>query len=210
MITPAELRATGAFASFTDRDLEVLLTVLRHRVFEPGAALCRQGAPGNACYVILSGEVEVVKGEPPVDRVLTTLRKGAVVGQLALVQRTPRTASVRARTRVETLELGRDAFDDLLKAHSPMALRFQLQVAVATARQLRDASARLTRLLDSAPGGVRSADPAPEGQRLSRRAESLRFLQAAAGELGVSLDSLDDIEVVAQPRLPQSRRPPRR
>jgi CRP-like cAMP-binding protein len=66
---------------------------------------------------------------------------------MALVDSSPRSASVRAQTRVVALELGRDVFERLVKSANPFALRFQRQIALAGIRQLRLANARLTGLL---------------------------------------------------------------
>ncbi len=51
-------------------------------------------------------------------------------------------------TAVTALELQRDVFDMLLSASSPLAQHFQIEIAIATGRQLRDANRRLAALLD--------------------------------------------------------------
>jgi CRP/FNR family transcriptional regulator, cyclic AMP receptor protein len=207
MTTRAELRATGALASFSDRDLDVFLTAAEPQTFEPGADLCRQGDRGTACFLVLSGEIDVIKRTKTATRALTTLRRGDIAGQLALVDNGPRTAGLRARTRVKTLTLTCDIFDTFLRANSPMALRFQLQIAAATARQIREASRRLTAILEAAP--ERGPCAQPTNQSRSTSANSVGFLEAAATEMGVSLDDLDDLEVVEQPRQGQPKDPGR-
>ncbi len=198
MITREAIRAIGALPSFSDHDVDVFLSAVVHQVFEAGDALCEQGAPGAACFLILSGEVEVTLRSPSSTRVLATLPPGTIAGQLALVDRGPRTAGLRACSRVETLTFARDDFERLLHAHTPMALRFQLQIAAATARQIREASTRLTAALEARARRPRRA----RGPAAVAGDDPLHFIQAAATELGVSLDALEELKVVEQPRRP--------
>lgn len=62
---------------------------LRSRNYPPGALIVRRGAPGDSMYFIVSGEVEVRIGVRPV-----MLRDGAFFGEMALLDRRPRTADV--------------------------------------------------------------------------------------------------------------------
>jgi CRP-like cAMP-binding protein len=137
------------------------------------------------------------------------LRKGAIVGQIALVDREPRSATLRAETPVVALELTRDAFEQLLHAHSPLAIRFQMQIAVACARQLRGSSQRLASVLEqrSIAAQVETTKPAA---RVDARNETLRYIQAAVNELELSLDDLDNMEVVLAPQPRRSSRSPAR
>lgn len=84
------------------------------------------------------------------DRILAVLETGALVGQMALIDRAPRSATVRTRGDSVVLELKRKAFEQLLAARSPVAIRFQEQIAVAGIKQLRLANQRLTSLLQMA------------------------------------------------------------
>jgi cAMP-dependent protein kinase regulator len=76
----------------------------------PGEAILEQGEAGDAFYAIGSGQVEVVK-----DGILVrTLGPGAHFGEIALLQKVPRTASVVARTPVRAFRLDREGFDGLM------------------------------------------------------------------------------------------------
>ena len=97
-----------------------------------GEWLFRQGAEGDSLYVVHTGRLEVVIGEPnpEVARVLTA---GSVVGELALLTREPRSASVRARRDSELLQVTSTDFAELL-SHEP---RFSLALMRELGRQLR-------------------------------------------------------------------------
>lgn len=150
MVTVAMLRALPGYETFTDDELGVLVSVAPERSLPPGGILCRQGEVGRTCFCIVSGEVEVLKATPAGDRIIWRLRPGSIAGQMALVDRAPRSATLRAAGTVLCLELDRETFERLLAASSPLALRFQRQVAIAGIKQLRGATRTLGDLLDTA------------------------------------------------------------
>jgi CRP-like cAMP-binding protein len=188
VITVADIRATGGLAAFTDAELELLLGVCDARTFAPREALCRQGRPASSCFVIVSGNVEVVKETDGRARLLTRLVPGTIAGHLALVDRAPRTASLYASTEVTALELTRDVFDRLVGSTSPLAYRFQVEIAVATGRQLREADRRLAAIVAAREVGA------------ARDAE-LAHLRDAISDLDVPVEPFDVVEITPPDRV---------
>ncbi|MDB4964374.1 MAG: cAMP-binding protein [Myxococcales bacterium] len=101
----------------------------------PGTDLIREGDPGRGLYVLLSGEVEVQKGEEPFEQTLATLRTGDVFGEISLVRGTPATATVRAMRPTTVLFLAREYFERLMAALPEMRAFFE----TLTEERLRDA-----------------------------------------------------------------------
>ncbi|MBI2389224.1 MAG: cyclic nucleotide-binding domain-containing protein [Deltaproteobacteria bacterium] len=147
-LTAQQLRAQPALRDYADADLELLSRATALRAFGPKEVLFEEGTVGDSCFLLLQGEVDVVRKAHDKVRILASLRAGALVGQLALIDRAPRSASVVACAPTYALELGQDMFDRLMQACSPMALRFQEQVAIAGIRQLRSATARVVALIE--------------------------------------------------------------
>jgi cAMP-dependent protein kinase regulator len=147
-VSAAQLRALPALREYGDADLELLSRATALRRFAPKEILFEEGSIGDSCFLLLDGDVDVVRNHHGKLRILSTLKAGALVGQLALVDRAPRSASVVANVQTHALELGRDVFDKLMQASSALALRFQEQVAIAGIRQLRSATARLVALME--------------------------------------------------------------
>jgi CRP/FNR family cyclic AMP-dependent transcriptional regulator len=151
-VTAAQLRAVPVLASHSDEDLELLAYMATLRGFARGEVLMREGAEGDAAFLILSGRVDVSRaGE---SRPVATLEPGALVGQLALLDRARRSATVTATTDATALELKASVFGNLVNASSPLALRFQREVAMAAARHLRGANVRFAASAASAPGSA--------------------------------------------------------
>jgi len=164
---PVDLSRVGDLGDLTSADLEVLATVSRRVRYDAGALLCAEGEPAESCFVVVDGEVEVIKQVGDLPRTLTTL-SGCLLGQLALVDPGPRSATLLARTPVVALELGRDTFEQLLGQHSPFAVRFQDMLAVAGIRQLRQANAKLAAVPARAPKFSADRPAPPVRRRVSR------------------------------------------
>lgn len=76
-----------------------------------GSVLTREGQVGGLAFVILSGTAEVRQGQ----RVLGFVGPGEMVGELALIDGRPRSASVQATTDLQVLEISGDDFASLLE-----------------------------------------------------------------------------------------------
>jgi CRP-like cAMP-binding protein len=77
----------------------------------PGDSLFREGEKGEKMYVLLEGEMEILLG----DFVLETVGKGALIGEMALIDDNPRTASVVAKTSCRLAEIDRRRFHFLVQ-----------------------------------------------------------------------------------------------
>lgn len=137
-LTAEQLRTIPALASYTPEDLELLAYIATFKSFPAGEVLMKEGAEGDACWLLVRGSVAVTRAAQSTP--LATLGPGALVGQLALIDRAARNATVTATVETAALEVRADAFANLVRASSPVALRFQLQVALAGVRQLRAAT----------------------------------------------------------------------
>jgi CRP-like cAMP-binding protein len=102
----ALLRGVGMFAPPPVVRLEELARRVHPVRVPAGAAVIREGEPGDRFYVIAGGEVEVSER----GRFRRTEVEGDCFGEIALLRDVPRTATVTARTDVELLALEREDF----------------------------------------------------------------------------------------------------
>ena len=150
------------------------------RTYEFGATVVTQGEPADAYYVITSGRARVLKtgadgGEVP----LNLLSAGEAFGELALIEQSPRSATVRASTTLEVLRLDRSVFVALVRLHPELARSMGADVAAVRRgdflrlhpvfaglpRPLVTAAVRAMEELRLAPG-ERFAAPADDRQGL--------------------------------------------
>jgi HlyB family type I secretion system ABC transporter len=95
-----------------------------------GAVIVREGDPADALYVLVSGRARVVKrGDTGEEIPLNILRAGDAFGEMALLERTTRMATVRASSDVEALRLDRAAFEDLVTAAPDLKKYLELQAS---------------------------------------------------------------------------------
>jgi CRP-like cAMP-binding protein len=76
-----------------------------------GKEMATEGDRGREFFVLLSGEADVTRG----GRQINTMKEGDFFGEIALVTKMPRTATVTATTDVDVLVITERAFDGLLK-----------------------------------------------------------------------------------------------
>ncbi len=115
------LRHVPVFAPLSE-DMRAELAVLAESVsLTRGEWLFHEGEPADGIYVVRLGHLEVVAEGPPPAR-LNTLTRGAVLGELALLSDSVRSASVRALRDSELLRIDRESFDALLQAQPKLVL----------------------------------------------------------------------------------------
>ena len=129
------LRKIPLFADLSEDDLSRLCDMVERVRLSAGQQLFAEGDRGDRAYVIESGELEVVKtsGSRPV--LLAVRKPGEVIGEIALLEDTPRTATLRARSDAELLAIDQEQFDRLIE-HSPSAARVLFSTVLARYRNM--------------------------------------------------------------------------
>jgi CRP-like cAMP-binding protein len=106
----------SVFKGLPRHEVETLAAKLETVQVEAGATIVRQGAPADKFFIIVDGEVEVLReggpGQPP--KKVAALKRGQFFGEMAILRDLPRTATVRATTPVTLLAMERDDFRALV------------------------------------------------------------------------------------------------
>ena len=110
------------------------------RTLAAGDVLFEEGDVGNLAYVVESGVIEICRftGEEYVT--LVELKKGALFGEMALIDNQPRSAMARANGEAVVKEIGKDAFMQYLKSSPNVAFNMMQQLA----GHVRTANAKLS------------------------------------------------------------------
>lgn len=188
------------FKALTMDELGVLSKHLQIRKLSPFKEIFSDGDPARSCFIVLAGQVEVIKVLPNGNEErLAMLEPGALLGHMALIDNQPRSATCRSSIAgARLLELGRDEFDLLLTARSTFAYKILDQVALDLSERLRTATERLA--------DARHVN-SPEGRKAAARAAAkvLMGFRVPDSIHGIDLDAIE-IEAVTQDRR-TSRRP---
>lgn len=109
------LRRIPLFAELPEEALERLCDAATRVVYPAGATVIREGTAGDGLYVVVRGELEV-STRPGGGEELVLARRGPgdVLGEMSLLERAPRTATVRATVETEVVVLSPGAFQRLL------------------------------------------------------------------------------------------------
>jgi signal transduction histidine kinase len=133
------LRKLPLFADLSDADLDWLDRAAEARTIPADGLLVEEGAPADAVYVILDGSFSVTKRSGEEDVVLDGSETGGLIGEIAVLENAPRTASVRALEESHVLRIGQDAFRQFLST-SPSGAVALLHTVM---RRLRNTEAML-------------------------------------------------------------------
>ncbi len=121
-------------------ELRLVATTLAAESYEAGATLFLEGAPGDCLYIVADGTVQISKRVPGRgEKVLATLGRGEVFGEMALVDDQLRSADARAGDAGATVvALSRHDLDDVLQRPSEAASQFLLLVCRVLCHRFRE------------------------------------------------------------------------
>ena len=104
------LRGVPLFADLDERDLQAVAVLAREQTHKAGEILMLEGEPGEEFYVIVDGTIRIERG----GRAIRSMTAGGFLGEIALFDRRPRTATATAISDVTVLVLHQHEFDRLL------------------------------------------------------------------------------------------------
>ena len=141
------LRSMSLFQNVEPSKLKLLAFTSERLTFAAEQQIVSQGDMGDAAYIVVSGEAKVIIDTPDGPLVVATLKKSAVVGEIAILCDVPRTASVVAATELETLKITKDLFFRLITEFPTMAVEIMRDLAVRlhhTNQQLAEVNRKLS------------------------------------------------------------------
>src|SRR6185369_4622599 len=115
------LRKVPLFAELPDADLKRLCSMIKDVTLAPGETLFAEGDPGEEAYVIAEGEIEIVKISSGRDVLLAVRTSGDVIGETALLEMVPRSATARARGAAKLLAVHKTLLDELVQGSASAA-----------------------------------------------------------------------------------------
>ncbi|MGF1455848.1 MAG: cyclic nucleotide-binding domain-containing protein [Alphaproteobacteria bacterium] len=136
------LRRIPLLAKVDTAQIKLLAFASERLTFEAEQTLFRQGEEGDGAYLIISGEADVVVEAPSGPIQIARVERNAFIGEIAILCDVPRTASVIAHTRLETLKISKELFFRMVTEFPVMAVEVMRVLAERlehTTELLRDA-----------------------------------------------------------------------
>lgn len=169
-VTAKTLAMIPLFAGLDEAALAPLVPMTRVLRLQAGDILCRQGEPGCSLYLVQEGRLKVfIEGVQGQEHLLDIVGPDQVLGELALLDGRPRSATVQALTDCVLLALDREPFMHHLEQHPQTAIHLLMYLA---------GSLRQRVLLAEAPTASNSA---------ARLAHALLFLAERDGQIAPGL-----------------------
>ncbi|MBK8256160.1 MAG: Stp1/IreP family PP2C-type Ser/Thr phosphatase [Polyangiaceae bacterium] len=128
------------FSRLNERELLRIMQVAEVRAYTPGEEVVREGDRGDELFIVLSGLVQVVRG----DTVLTEFGQGEHFGEMALIRAAPRSATVIAVDPSELITLHRADFFEILRKEHELAVKLLWQFLGVLADRLDQTSRDLS------------------------------------------------------------------
>lgn len=170
-------------SALSPKEISILSDQLSYKRLSAGELLFTEGDLGSSCYLIISGSVLVSKRlESGLEQTLATLGSGELLGQIALIDRKPRSASCRAGSEgVQLVSFDGETFEQLYSSQNAFAYKVLDHIVTDLSKRLRGANAQLSR--------------ARQGDATQRHRLSLKAAQVIAGHRYTD-EELDAIEVI--------------
>jgi SulP family sulfate permease len=130
------------FDGVPEQELKQLRQVLKLREFKAGEAICHEGDPGDKMWLLVKGSVSVRLhvADKRGSRRITSLTRGTVFGEMALIEGARRSATIVADEDIACYELSSDDFGVLMRDNPAIAATVMRNTARELARRLRRTS----------------------------------------------------------------------
>jgi CRP-like cAMP-binding protein len=143
---PGSLRRIKILAEMKDAQLAHLADFLQFQEIRQHAAVVTQGEPGDAMFLVMSGELRARTMIGGRETILTTFGPGDFFGEMALFDQGPRSADVVANVDCTVLKLSSSAFDRLTRDMPSLTTPFLQATSRTLSARIRADNKRLTRV----------------------------------------------------------------
>ena len=132
------LENSPLFADMTNYQRRKAILISELNEFDAGEKLIEQDTSGRNMYLLLSGEVDVIRHNPNEDLHLATLKPGQVFGEIGFIRETLRTADVQARTPVSVLRFDYDKLKKDLNLFPNIVAKLNFNISCILGERLAD------------------------------------------------------------------------
>lgn len=148
-VEPAErlelLAKVPLFAGLSPPALKLITMVASDEAYPMGTCIFQHGDVGDKLYIIMSGRVRISRNVPGMgEEALAVLGPGAIFGEMALIDDTMRSADALVHESCLLMEIGQEAFEDLLFLNKDLAYEVLWSMVRILSKRLRETTDKLT------------------------------------------------------------------
>ena len=134
------LKGMPIFRYLNYKELVRVMNITEVRFYKEGEQIIKEDSPGEELFILLDGAVRLHKGET----FITTLKRGDHFGEMALVDRAPRSASASAESQARLLTIKRKEFYEIIKNESKLSVKLLWSFLQVLTQRLRKTTAELS------------------------------------------------------------------
>ncbi len=172
------LKGMPLFRYLSYKELVRVMNITETVEFEAGHTFLEEGGAGETMYVMLDGQVRLHKGE----RTITTLGKGQHFGEMALVDRSPRSLSATCTKPSRLISIRRKEFYEIIKKEPSLSVKLLWSFVQVLAERLRKTTTDLNIAREAADSASTSRTAAVEAEAARKVTEA--FARVATAQIG--------------------------
>ncbi|MEO7938127.1 MAG: cyclic nucleotide-binding domain-containing protein [Burkholderiaceae bacterium] len=137
------IRRFPIFSKIAPAKQKLLCFSSERLTYNPGQEIFHMGDPGDAWYIVIAGYIDIAVDRPngKDTLLLSTVGPNDIIGEIAIFGAVPRTASARAKTRVEVLRISAELFRSVIRENPDAAI----ELIRSLANRLANTTAILSR-----------------------------------------------------------------
>jgi CRP-like cAMP-binding protein len=140
------LKKTPMFMELSDREISAIERILHRREYAAGEAIIRQGEPGLGMYIIEDGRASVLS--EPANVELSELKEGDFFGEASLLDESPRSATVVAKTSSRVLAFFQSDLFSLIESDPRLGVKVVIRLARHIGDRLKKANQQVLALTE--------------------------------------------------------------
>jgi CRP-like cAMP-binding protein len=143
------IRRFPIFSKIAPAKQKLLCFSSERLTYSPLQEIFHMGDPGDSCYIVIEGDIEISVDRPngKGTLLLSTVGPNGIVGEIAIFGQVPRTATATAKTRVEVLRISAELFRSVIRENPDAAI----ELIRSLAGRLANTTAILTQQTGSSP-----------------------------------------------------------
>ncbi|MDX1696835.1 MAG: cyclic nucleotide-binding domain-containing protein [Thiohalobacterales bacterium] len=142
------LLETPMFEKLEPSELMEIMHIVEIREYRAGDTVFREGDTGDAWFVLYRGAVDVLKQGATGERKINALEPKSCFGEIAILDGSPRSATIQTTEDSVVFRVPRDAFGELIDKGHLVAYKLLHEMAVLLATRQRSITTKLSALLD--------------------------------------------------------------